>query len=185
MTKNGEQAKSLALYMRYEGMGPDRTLEKLAQEIFQAQSKPTPKYITTLSKLKKLSAQHNWVTRAEEYDKRQVEALRKKQQEAIDRMNEEHALLGRTHALRAAKQIQELMEAKKFGSNAVVSLLKVATDLERVARGAETTNSKVTVEDHQRKPHVVSVDLSKLSDEQLARLETLVTEIESPKEGGE
>jgi hypothetical protein len=46
--------------------------------------------------------------------------------------------------LRAVKQIEELIKAQKFGSQAAVQLLKVSTDLERLARGAATDRQEIT-----------------------------------------
>jgi hypothetical protein len=47
----------------------------------------------------------------------------------------------------AAQQIERLIEAKKFGSQASVQLLKLSTDLERLARGEPTeyTRNKTDV----------------------------------------
>ena len=177
MGKAGESIKASAYFEEYVTLGPERSLEKLAELLYQRQATSKPAFATWLSKLKKMSATYGWVERVKQKDREAAAESRRKKQEVVDRMNEEHALLGRTHALRAAKQIQELIEAKRFGSQSAVTLLKVSTDLERVARGAATENKQVTI-DEMPSSNKLSFDLSKLTDEQLARLEQIAEEVE-------
>lgn len=135
-----ETPRAAAAFDEYCLLGPGRSLRKLAEKLKQTHSKP----IATESTLMAWSTEHNWQERVKLYDKERIDEKRRKQEAEIDRMNEEHALLGRTQALRAVKQIEELIKAQKFGSQATVQLFKVSTDLERLARGGVTERSEVT-----------------------------------------
>lgn len=137
-----ETAKAADAFEEYAIMGPSRSLRKLAERRGQKEGKSRVRLAT----LEEWSSAHNWQERVKAYDAEQ-RAIRRAQREAsIDVMNEEHALLGRTQAIRAVKQIQALIEAGKFGSQAAVSLFKIATDLERIARGGvtERTEQEIT-----------------------------------------
>ena len=180
MPRGGESARSAAYYEEYAAMGPERSLEKLAHQLYLEQRKERPLESTWLSKLKKASRDYGWQSRVKEYDRAQVEERKRAKADLLERMNEEHALLGRTHALRAAKMIAELTEQNRMSSTAAVTLLKIATDLERVARGAETEITR-TIEDQPKQlQHTIAFDLTRLSDVQLSKLEEIAGEIESP-----
>lgn len=129
-------------FERYYDLGEDRTLVMLArvmhQELNQTHTKPIPTEATLLSRFKKWSTEHSWQERVIERDRTQIEEHRRKRLKAVDQMNDEHALLGRTQALRAVKQIEELISTKKFNAQSAVQLFKCATALERLARGAAT-----------------------------------------------
>lgn len=128
-----ETPRAAAAYEEYAAMGPSRSLRKLAD-----------KSGTKLAQLGEWSSEHQWQERVKSYDAERIEEKRRKQEAAIDAMNERHAMIGTTQQARAIKQIEALIEAKSFGSMAAVQLLKLATDLERVARGASTEQISVT-----------------------------------------
>jgi len=179
-TKDGIPTRAEALFREYVAMGPDRSLLKLAVHLGKSASYKR--------RLEEMSSKYNWQARVKVEDARIAEEhrhareateaeKRRIREESVEKMNEEHALLGRTQGLRAVKQIQELIDKSRLGSQATVQLFKVATDLERVARGAETANTKVTQEQGYN-PNVLAIDLSKLTPEQLSRLEAIADEIE-------
>lgn len=176
MGRRGESAKYLAYFEEYATMGPERSLEKLAKLLYARQGKPQPAELSILSMLKRASRDYGWVDRVIEYDRQVIRARRRKREEAIERMNEEHALLGRTHALRAAKLIGESIEKDRMTPGNAISLLRISTDLERVARGAETEITRTI--DEGPKKHTIAFDLSRLTDEQLEKLEQIAGEVE-------
>lgn len=130
-----ETTKSMAALNAYLEMGPSRSLAKLAQK--------WGKNTSYIRQLERWSSEYGWVEQAKQFDKEQAEERHRKQEQEISKMNQEHALLGRTQALRAVKQIEELIKVQKFGSQAAVQLLKVSTDLERLARGAATDRQEL------------------------------------------
>lgn len=181
--KGQESTRAAAYFEEYAAMGPERSLEKLAKQLYETQEdERNTKETTWLRKLKEFSIQHNWQERIKERDREVAREKRRKYEEERQRMNDEHALLGRTHALRAAKMIQELSEQGRMSSTAAVTLLKIATDLERLARGAETEITKTIEEQPKQHRHTIAFDLSRLSDEQLERLEQLAEEIDPGEE---
>jgi hypothetical protein len=144
-------------FEQYYDLGDDRSLEMLArrmhQESLDAQSenqdgtKHVPSVTGILSQLKKWSSSHEWQDRIVAKERAYAEQERKKKQKDIDKMNERHAQIGVTQQARALEQIKALMEAKSFGSMATVQLLKLSTDLERLARGAATDRQELTGKD--------------------------------------
>jgi hypothetical protein len=122
-------------------MGPGRSLPKLAEQ----HGESTEKARKILQRqYEKWSSQHNWQERVKFYDAERAEVTRAAHDAEIDAMNERHATIGTTQQTRALEQIKALVEAKAFGSMAAVQLLKLATDIERVARGAPTDRQEVT-----------------------------------------
>jgi hypothetical protein len=94
------------------------------------------------------SVKHSWQQRVKAYDEQQItkaaKARLKKLEEEVDAMNARQAMIGTTQQSRALKQIEALIEAKKFGSVASVSLLKLAIDVEREARGASVSKLEIS-----------------------------------------
>ncbi len=121
----------------------DRSLAKLAKSWLLTNGRPA----ANLRQLEIWSSAHNWVERVKMHDAEQAAIKQRKQQDAISQMNERHALIGTTQQKRAIDQIERLIKAEKFGSQAAVMLLKLATDIERLARGAPTERSELTGQD--------------------------------------
>lgn len=131
-----ETPRAAAAFEEYCAFGPSRSLRKLAD-----------KTGTKLAQLGEWSREHQWQERVKAYDAERIEERRRKQEAEIEKMNERHAMIGTTQQAKAIKQIEALIEAKSFGSMAAVQLLKLATDLERLARGAPTEHTALTGQD--------------------------------------
>lgn len=134
-----ETSRAAEAFNEYCLLGPSRSLSKLTVKLGKSSG-----YTRCLEEW---SSRYSWVERAKQYDKERAEEKRRKAEEDVEAMNQRHALIGTTQQARAIKQIEELIAAKKFGSQATVQLLKIATDLERVARGAATEQVAVTGKD--------------------------------------
>lgn len=134
-----ETPKAAAAFEEYAAMGPSRSLRKLAEKLHQSSPEASP----TIETIKVWSREHNWQERVKPYDAERIEEKRRKQEAEIEAMNQRHALIGTSQQAKAIKQIEALIEAKSFGSMAAVQLLKLATDLERLARGVETDRTEV------------------------------------------
>lgn len=131
-----ETNKAAAAFDEYCELGPGRSLAKLAKKLDK-----------NVGQLERWSSQFQWVLRAREYDREQAAERRHAQEEAVARMNEEHALLGQTQAQHAVKLIEDLIIEQRFTPAAAVQLLKISVDLERVARGASTEQIALTGKD--------------------------------------
>lgn len=134
-----ETPKALAAYEEYAAMGPSRSLRKLAEKWDKSGTKAGQVF----KQLGIWSSEHQWQERVKVYDAERIDERRRKHELEIEQMNSRHALIGTSQQARAIKQIEALIEAKAFGSVAAVQLLKLATDLERVARGVETDRTEV------------------------------------------
>ena len=140
-----ESSKALTAYTEYEALGPGRSLAKLCEALGKSSG--------YTRQLETWSSQFHWQTRTKAYDAVQIakeaEEKRRKRDEAIEAMNERQALIGTTQQSRALKMIDELIKAEKFGSYAAVQLLKLAIEVERLARGAPSTQHiKLTGKDN-------------------------------------
>ena len=153
-----ETAKAAAAFEAYCAMGPERSLAKLAEN--------NQRYAKSIPLLKKWSAQHQWVERAKQFDHEQAEIARKlalkegerkrkKREEELEKMNERHAQLAINAQYEMLKRINFLIEQDKFSAYSSVTLLKLATDLERVARGAATEIANMQVSGDEERPLVI------------------------------
>lgn len=117
-------------------MGPGRSLIKLAEIEVDGMR-------ATEQRLCAWSRAYGWVQKAREYDEEQLERKRQARQDAIDKMNEAHIKIALEQQTNAVAQIQALINAGQFRDSATVQLLKLALDLERLARGAALDHTKV------------------------------------------
>ena len=133
-----ESAKAADAYAAYRDLGPSRSLAKVID---------SGKSTVNIRQLERWCSEHQWVQRAKDWDEEQREAERQKKQKAIEEMNARHAQIGVSLQAKTIKQIEALIAAQKFGSQATVMALKLATDLERIARGQPTEHTEVTGKD--------------------------------------
>jgi hypothetical protein len=173
-----ETSVALAAFEEYALMGSARSLRKLADRLHARGREGTKE--TIRRRLADWSREHGWQERVRLYDENVARENRAKRQAELEKMNTEHALLGRTQALRAVKHIQDLIEAKAFGSQASVQLFKFATDLERVARGASTEQIAVTGRDGDP---LLEDSTADLGDEDLKLIVELAAQLRKKNDG--
>lgn len=160
-----ETARARAAFERYCSLGLSRTFVELRAALLEEWGSAGLD-VPAMNTIEIWSAKHNWQARVVEYESKQAEKARiaeakeaerkrKKREKELEDMNERHALLGVTQQQKAIEQINALIKARKFGSQAVVTLLKLATDLERIARGANTEASRVEVAGDAERPLVI------------------------------
>ena len=139
--KHTEESSKARLFCdAYLGMGEDRSLLKL--------SKMEVDGITVgLRWLKAWSTTFDWQGRARAHDAEQLEKKRRARELQVEQMNDRHAQIGITQQKNALEQIQRLITMGDFGAAATVQLLKFATDIERIARGAATEQLALTGKD--------------------------------------
>lgn len=127
-----ETPKASAAFAEYAAIGHDRSLDRLAGILAIRYHRNKT---TVQRQLQDWSRWWNWQERVIEYDRGVIEEKRKQREAAIEQMNEEHAKFGRAEFLLAIKRVKDLMDSDRFGSQATVQLMKVSSDLERLARG--------------------------------------------------
>lgn len=136
-----ETSKAYAAFMRYCGLGPGRSLAKLAEIL----NKPSG-YTRQLALW---SSDFNWVERAKEYDVQQLdkkaqedyERQRKEEEEriaALKEMRERQARTARELQEKIIKHLEVQIASGDIGSLPAVNLLKLVYDTEqKVLDGVE------------------------------------------------
>lgn len=182
LTQGNETARQLACYQAYCELGPMRSFKKLRRKFEEDKRKAealgqtyTGLMVSVLT-MEKWSSKFQWQDRVKAFDAEIAVERENKLAEQRLKMDEQHALLGSAMAIKAIKQIERLIEVEKFGSQASVTLFKYATDLERIARGMpnQHTRTDMSQETVNNIRNIVSIDLSKLNNDQLAMLEKIV-----------
>ena len=120
-----ERSKAYAAFCIYRDMGTDRSIEK----VYEERSKRGP-----LSRLKKWSAEHNWVKRAEAYDDYMEGKKREKKEKEILEMADRHVKLAKAFQQKIAQALQQIDPAQLSPSD-MAKWLDVATKLERLSIG--------------------------------------------------
>jgi len=134
-----ETAKAKNAFEEYLLMGSNRSLRSLAKQMGRPAS-----YVT---QLERWSAQFHWQEKARAYDAEQAERRRREIEEERDKVDREHLLIGRAQAIAAVRMIQDLEKKGKYGLQAAAQLLKVSTDLQRLAIGSATQQIALTGKD--------------------------------------
>lgn len=130
-----ESTKAAAAYAVYAAMGPGRSLSKLRLELLSLPEWDAK--VPTQRQLERWSSRLTWQVRVKEYDATRAEERRIAREALKEQTNDAHFKLGDQAAIIAVEQINRLIEAEKFGSQASVQLLKLATDLQRLALGLD------------------------------------------------
>jgi hypothetical protein len=135
ITTNGngqvETPKAARAFADYVLLGPDRSLAKLVDHYGHP-----PSYVR---QLQRWSALFHWQDRLRQIEEQEAEQRRKKRLLEQEKMDERHATMGQLNAMIATNRIDQLIKEGELNGSAAVSLLRIATDLERLARGAATS----------------------------------------------
>jgi hypothetical protein len=144
-----ETGKAIAAFAVYCEMGPNRSLVKLQVELTKREQ------YAALKTIKWWSRTFGWQKRVLDYDMTMAAERRAALDKAIEDMNKRHIMLAVNQQLKMGTLIDDLIKRKKFGSLAATTLLKLALDLERLARGAPTEQTKMDVGFDQTMPLVI------------------------------
>lgn len=124
-----------AAYAAYAAMGPRRSLARLhqlLQDDFSWNGQPPPK-----RNLEEWSSKYHWQERVKEYDRQRVEERRIIREERIAQTNDEQYEASREMFQKTLDYARDLIERGEMGSQATVTLLKVLSDLQRLAVAAD------------------------------------------------
>lgn len=173
----GETSREYQKFCAYRDMNSSdkpirkRSLQRLAKELG-----------LSLDHLKKLSTKNDWVSRAAAYDEYLDELAREQNEAEIIKMRKNHALLASQMITKAAKRLLTMPEEEITAAD-LVRLVDVGVKIERLSRGESTENRQISGEAkviHQGEVTVknpMSLDLSRLSDEELSNLEQLLEKL--------
>ena len=123
--QKNESSKAYAAFCVYRDLGPERSLEKVRQNL----DKPR-----TRKWLGDWSVKYNWVERAQAYDDYIERKKREEKENAILEMAERHAKLAMAFQQRVAQRLQQIDPAELSPSD-IAKWLDIATKLERLSRG--------------------------------------------------
>jgi len=134
--QKNESSKAYAAFCVYRDLGPERSLEKVRQNL----DKPR-----TRKWLGEWSVKYNWVERAQAYDDYIERKKREEKENAILEMAERHAKLAMAFQQRVAQRLQQIDPAELSPSD-MAKWLDIATKLERLSRGEPTEIGKQEVQ---------------------------------------
>lgn len=143
-----------------------RSLRKLADQL----------NLTNKKQLETLSAQFDWVSRCEAYDAYMERLNRRRNEDAIVKMREEHAAVAQQIIRKSTKRLLSLPE-DEISATDLIRMFESGVKIERLSRGEATSNAKITGEatiTHEGSvEHKPAFDLKALTDEELSSLESI------------
>ena len=135
-----ERPEAARAYEKYYALGPDRTLSLLAEQYWREsdQLDEHDRFVHNRKNQFGLwSTSFGWQQRVIKQDRKIFAADQRRHRAQIEKLNEDHLKWGQGMAALSMKQINDLIKAKTFGSHSAVLLFKYATDLQRLALGAD------------------------------------------------
>ncbi len=123
--QKNESSKAYAVFCVYRDLGPDRSLEKLRQNLDKPRSRKW---------LGDWSVKYNWVDRAAAYDDYIEKKKREEKEKEILDMSDRHARLAVVFQQKIAQALQQIDPAQLSPAD-MARWLDVATKLERLSRG--------------------------------------------------
>lgn len=131
-----ESSKAYAAFCVYRDLGPDRSLEKVRQNLDKPRSRKW---------LGEWCAKYNWVERTKAYDDYLEKKKREEKEKAILDMAERHARLAMAFQQRVAERLREI-DPSELSPSDMAKWLDIATKLERISRGEPTEIEKQEVQ---------------------------------------
>ncbi len=145
--KSNESSAARQAYNVYEAMGAGRNLSKLVFALYGYTPQDT-NYQARYNTCKRWQTTHSWLERVREYDDEQTRQTREQYEADLAEMNERHLKLATDTQKLIADEIKNLIDASEFPASALVSLLKLTTELERAIRAPavqEQGQAQVTI----------------------------------------
>ena len=121
--QDGEGPKAWEAFQTFRDMGLERTLPRACEAL--GKSRGT---------IAKWSMDNRWSERAEAWDREQDRQVQKAQLAAIRKMRRDHADLGASMLIKAAKALKRLPE-DEIKAVDIFRMVEVGSKLERIARG--------------------------------------------------
>lgn len=167
--QRGEPSRAFRAFALYRDMGAERrSLRRLAEEMG-----------VSLRLVSRWSRKHHWVERCAAWDDEVDRLAREEQTRAIAEMRRQHAEEAVRLRLAAVKRLMEQLEGFTLEDLDQADLLKIwgeAVKVERLSRGEPETVQQQQITGRDGGPvRVAGPDLSKLTDAELAQLESLLS----------
>ncbi len=162
--QEGESAQAFQAFAKYRDMGAERSLAKVAQEL--GKSKPL---------MERWSSRWHWGIRADAWDDELDRRSCRELQKGIAEMRKNHVGIAKAMLVKALQALQRI-PADELTPQDIAKMVDVAAKLERISRGeaTERTEGKQTIAGE---VSFNAIDLSKVSDEELATLDAITGKI--------
>jgi len=150
--------------------GARRSLTKTAQNLTKSDGQPYSD-----GTLKQWSRKWNWRERVAAWDDEMDRQTREELAKGITEMRKNHVGIAKAMLVKALQALQKL-PAEELSPRDVATMVDVAAKLERLSRGeaTERTEGKQTIAGE---VSFSAIDLSKVSDEELAALDAITGKI--------
>jgi hypothetical protein len=122
--KDGESAVAYEAFAVYRDLGVDRSIPKVVRKLTKSNGL-----------MKRWSAEHSWVSRAEEWDIEQDRLLTKALERDRVKMRKLHADIARAVLLKGAAQLNKSAPNAKTAQKDAIAMIESGMKNERIARG--------------------------------------------------
>lgn len=162
--QDGESAQAFQAFAAYRDMGAERSLHKVAEKLSKSDAL-----------MKRWSSQWHWGIRADAWDDELDRRSCRELQKGIAEMRKNHVGIAKAMLVKSLQALQRI-PVDEMTPRDVATMVDVAAKLERISRGevTERTEGKQTIAGE---VSFGSIDLSKVSDEELAALEEITGKI--------
>lgn len=162
--QEGESAQAFQAFAEYRNMGAERSLAKVAQKL--GKSKPL---------MERWSSRWHWGIRVDAWDDEMDKCSCRELKKGITEMRKNHAGIAKAMLVKALQALQRT-PVDEMTPQDIAKMVDVAAKLERISRGeaTERTEGKQTIAGE---VSLRSIDLSKVSDEELATLDAITGKI--------
>ncbi len=160
----GESAQAFQAFAAYRDMGVERSLAKVAQKLGKSKAL-----------MERWSSHWHWGVRADAWDDEVDRRSCKELQKGITEMRKNHAGIAKAMLVKSLQALQRI-PTDEMTPRDIAAMVDVASKLERISRGeaTERTEGKKTITGEVT---LSSIDLSKVSDEELATLDEITGKI--------
>ena len=162
--QDGESAQAFQAFAAYRDMGAERSLHKVAEKLSKSDAL-----------MKRWSSQWHWGIRADAWDDELDRRSCRELQKGIAEMRKNHVGIAKAMLVKSLQALQRI-PVDEMTPRDVATMVDVAAKLERISRGevTERTEGKQTIAGE---VSFGSIDLSKVSDEELATLDAITGKI--------
>jgi len=162
--QEGESAPAFQAFAAYRDMGAERSLAKVAQKLGKSKAL-----------MERWSRRWRWGARADAWDDETDRRTCRELQKGIAEMRRNHVGIAKAMLVKALQALQKI-PTDEISPRDVSNMVDVAAKLERLSRGeaTERTEGKQNIAGAFS---LSSLDLSKVSDEELAALDAITGKI--------
>lgn len=162
-----ESAQAFQGFATYRDMGAERSLAKVARKLGKSKAL-----------MERWSTRWQWKVRVDAWDDELDRQSRQALAKGITKMRKNHVTIAKAMLSKAFKALQNI-PIDEMTSKDVSTMVDVATKLERISRGevTERTEGKQTIAGEVSLDYTNSINLSNISDKELAALDAITRKI--------